>query len=98
MAIPSLATDTEWTAEASCRRADAVHFYPPSSGERRDEKRRRENAARVLCGRCPVKAACLDYSLTVQEPHGIWGGMNELERRRLLRKRAAEVRATAGAF
>jgi len=23
----------------------------------------------------------------VQEPHGIWGGLNELERRRLLRQR-----------
>jgi WhiB family redox-sensing transcriptional regulator len=38
-----------------------------------------------------VQKACLEYSLTVQEPHGIWGGLNELERRRLLRKRAAEA-------
>ncbi|MCW2620877.1 MAG: Transcription factor WhiB [Frankiales bacterium] len=90
MAVPSLDLDTEWTADAACRRADAVHFYPPSTGERREDKRRRESAARVLCSRCPVQRACLEYSLVVQEPHGIWGGLNELERRRLLRKRAAE--------
>jgi hypothetical protein len=27
--------------------------------------------------------------MLVQEPHGIWGGMNELERKRLSRKREA---------
>jgi hypothetical protein len=32
---------------------------------------------------------CLNYSLTVAENHGIWGGLNELERKRLLRSRKA---------
>jgi WhiB family redox-sensing transcriptional regulator len=40
-----------------------------------------------------VQRECLEYSLAVQEPHGIWGGLNELERKRLQRKRAAEVAA-----
>ena len=41
-----------------------------------------------------MQPQCLSYSLTVAEPHGIWGGLNELERRRLLRKQAAEAAAT----
>jgi len=80
-----------WRGRAECRRDNAVHFFAPSHFERKEEKDRREGAARALCQACPVQPACLEYSLAVQEPHGIWGGLNELERRRLLRKRAAEA-------
>jgi WhiB family redox-sensing transcriptional regulator len=80
-----------WRGRAECHRTSAVHFFAPPHFERKDEKDAREGQARALCRACPVQQACLDYSLTVQEPHGIWGGLNELERRRLLRKRAAEA-------
>jgi hypothetical protein len=33
----------------------------------------------------------------VSESHGIWGGLNELERNRLLRRRRAEAEAAAAA-
>lgn len=74
-----------WRADAACQGATAEHFYPPSVTESRDERRDRESAARALCARCPVREACLDYALYVQEPYGIWGGLTEIERRRLLR-------------
>jgi WhiB family redox-sensing transcriptional regulator len=45
--------------------------------------------ARALCRRCKVQPQCLDYSIQVEEGHGIWGGLNELERKRLLRRRRA---------
>ena len=32
-----------------------------------------------------MREACLEYALYVQEPYGIWGGMTEIERRRLVR-------------
>jgi Transcription factor WhiB len=41
-----------------------------------------------------VRVQCLEYALAVGETHGIWGGLNELERRRLARRRAAEVSAS----
>ena len=78
-----------WRGRAECRRDNAVHFFAPAHFERKDEKDLREGQARALCRACPVQKACLEYSLTVQEPHGIWGGLNELERRRELRRRAA---------
>ena len=84
-----------WRVDAQCRERNAVHFFAPPHFERREEKRSREGAARALCGSCKVQAECLDYSLTVQEPHGIWGGLNELERKRLLRKRAAEAESAS---
>lgn len=87
--ISTLAAPAEptWRAEAECRRENAVHFFAPSHFERKPEKDLREAQARALCRACPVQRACLEYSLAVQEPHGIWGGFNELERRRELRRR-----------
>lgn len=38
--------------------------------------------ALALCGRCPVRAACLDYALD-HEQHGVWGGTTPAERRAL---------------
>jgi len=88
MAVPSMAGEPTWRADAGCRKDSAVHFFAPGHFERRDEKQRREGAARALCAGCRVRVECLEYALVVQEPHGIWGGMNELERRRLLRQRS----------
>lgn len=88
--VTALLTEPTWRGDAQCRSKNAVFFFAPPHLEHRDEKRRRESAARALCDACPVQVDCLEYALTVQEPHGIWGGMNELERRRLLRKRAAD--------
>ena len=84
------ALDTVWRTEAACRTKSAVHFFAPPHFERKPEKDAREGAARALCRTCPVQPQCLEYSLAAQEPHGIWGGLNELERRRMLRKRAAQ--------
>jgi len=81
--------DTPWRVAALCRHDDAVHFFAPNHLERKPEKDEREAQARALCAQCPVHAACLDYALSVGEPHGIWGGLNELQRRRLLMRRSA---------
>ncbi len=87
-AVPSLAAPPVWRSDAACRSSDARQFFAPM-GELREERSRRERAARALCRSCPVQEACLDYALRVQEPYGIWGGLTELERRRLLRERRA---------
>lgn len=87
-------TEPTWRADAACQGATANHFYPPSVTETRDGRRRREDAARALCGQCPVQASCLEYALYVQEPYGIWGGLTEVERRRLVRRDAQGVPAS----
>ncbi|HTL23617.1 MAG TPA: WhiB family transcriptional regulator [Mycobacteriales bacterium] len=82
-----LTGETPWRGDAECRRENAAVFFPPPHFEMKPEKDEREDKARALCRACPVQRECLEYSLSVQEPHGIWGGLNELERRRLLRQR-----------
>ena len=81
--------DTTWRIAALCRCDDAVHFFAPNRLERKEEKDFREAQARAICGRCPVRDVCLDYAIDVGETHGIWGGLNELQRRRLRERRSA---------
>lgn len=74
----------EWQLKAACRGPQASVFFPPSSPERRDEKRFRERHAKAICEMCGVRDECLSYALTIREQHGIWGGLSESERRELL--------------
>ena len=64
-------------------------FFPPPQFERKVERAERERRAKEICSGCPVTGECLDYALTIREPHGIWGGLNEGERRLLLEQRSA---------
>jgi len=73
----------EWQVRGLCRGRDSAQFFHPD-GERGSSRRRREAAAKQVCGRCPVRAECAAYSLKVHEPYGVWGGFTETERQRLL--------------
>jgi WhiB family redox-sensing transcriptional regulator len=64
-----------------------VAFFPPSHSERKDEKVDREGRAKEICKTCSVRKPCLEYALRIREPHGIWGGLNEVERKALLIRR-----------
>jgi WhiB family redox-sensing transcriptional regulator len=81
--------DFTWRVGALCVGDDAVNFFAPNHMERKEEKDLREGRARALCDRCPVRGECLEYALSVGETHGIWGGLNELQRRRLQQRRSA---------
>jgi hypothetical protein len=41
--------------------------------------------ARGICVSCPVQRSCLIVSLKKKERYGVWGGIDEKTRRRLLR-------------
>lgn len=74
----------QWQAKAACRGPHSAVFFPPPQFERKEEKLRRESMARDICAGCSVKDPCLHYALDIKEPHGIWGGLNEAERKQLL--------------
>jgi WhiB family transcriptional regulator, redox-sensing transcriptional regulator len=80
-----------WQGFAACRGEDAVYFYAPNYFEKRAEKNAREAVAKAYCARCPVRDECLDYAMATREAHGIWGGLNEMERRHLTRSRAGMI-------
>jgi len=73
-----------WHLKAECRGPESIYFFPPNTAERREDRDQREEHAKAICLQCPVRRECLDFALRVREPHGIWGGLTETERRRLL--------------
>jgi WhiB family transcriptional regulator, redox-sensing transcriptional regulator len=85
-ALPQLAVapTTEWQQEGLCRATDAAVFFPPAHFEHKPEREAREAKAKAICAGCPVRATCLDWALTTREPHGVWGGYSEGERKQIL--------------
>lgn len=76
-----------WQQRASCRGADASLFFSPTYLEKRDVRAARESTAKAICAACAVRRDCLDFALSTREPYGIWGGLNEIERRAVLAMR-----------
>ncbi len=72
-----------WQARAACRGPQAAVFFPPTHAERKEDKAAREARAKEICASCTVKGACLEYAIRIREPHVIWGGLNEVERKQL---------------
>ena len=73
-----------WRTRAACRGPETALFFPPSNAERREDRDVREARAKAICRQCPVQRECLDHAVQFGEAHGIWGGLNEHERRSLL--------------
>ena len=73
-------TDTarKWAVQALCIGADLEMFFPPSGAPAIE--------ARQVCAMCPVRGQCLAYAITADEPFGIWGGLDQHERRQLRRR------------
>ena len=75
----------DWQSRGACRGSDLAVFFHPEF-ERGENRARRTAQAKALCAACPVIARCRDHALTVQEPYGTWGGLDELERREMIKK------------
>ncbi|MCC5953476.1 MAG: WhiB family transcriptional regulator [Acidimicrobiia bacterium] len=79
--------EQEWQLKAACRGPQAAVFFPPPHFERKDEKFERETRAKGICTTCAVRTDCLEYAIAIREPHGIWGGLNENERKQVMAQR-----------
>ena len=75
--------ETQWMAHGLCRELAPSTFFP-NDGVGVD-------AARRICGTCPVQEPCLEYALAERVDHGVWGGASERERRRILKRRRQEA-------
>jgi WhiB family redox-sensing transcriptional regulator len=73
--------NTSWREFARCRGVDPEVFYPVSDDDEAAEE------AKSICALCPVREACLEFALSTREKNGVWGGLTERERRRVLRRR-----------
>ena len=80
----SLAQPPIWEDDAHCRGSDPAIFFGPNHFEPKREREAREAAAKTICQSCPTLQACREYALSEQETFGVWGGLGEADRRRIL--------------
>ncbi|WP_309235591.1 WhiB family transcriptional regulator [Streptomyces sp. TRM64462] len=64
---------------ALCAQTGPELFFPEPGSSTRE--------AKLLCGGCEVRGACLEYALAHDERFGVWGGLSEQERHALKRRR-----------
>jgi len=73
----------DWQMEGLCRGANSAIFFHPDN-ERGSARAVREERAKRICAVCPVVEQCRQHALEAQEPYGVWGGMGEDERRKII--------------
>jgi WhiB family transcriptional regulator, redox-sensing transcriptional regulator len=74
----------EWREHAACVDVDPELFFPLTASGPSE----RETAQAVaVCSSCQVRLECLDWSLTQEIVHGVWGGLSEADRTTMLRER-----------
>lgn len=58
-----------WREKAACKGMDTNLFFPEPTGSSYQTRETKK-----ICDNCSVQNECLDYSVTVMERYGIWGG------------------------
>jgi WhiB family redox-sensing transcriptional regulator len=88
--LPEVPKPEQWRLRASCRSVDPDLFFPVgTTGLAIDHI----EAAKQVCGDCPVSDPCLEYALVTNQDSGVWGGTSEDERRTLRRQWLRQRRA-----
>jgi len=78
----------DWIQRALCRDVDPDIFFPiGTTGPALEQVEQ----AKAICARCKVQAQCLEWSLATGQDSGVWGGMDEEERREIRRARRRET-------
>ncbi|MFD4738682.1 WhiB family transcriptional regulator [Streptomyces virginiae] len=87
----TLAPARSWTASALCRSiADPDAFFPTGNGATVQQQ---TNDAKQLCASCPIRMTCATTAIRENYQYGIWGGLDERQRRSLARVPKADLPA-----
>lgn len=74
----------EWMDDGACREHESL-FYNRED-EPKGVRRAKERQAQQICAGCPVLQQCRDYALESGEHYGVWGGLTESDRHRILNR------------
>jgi len=72
----------------SCATVGGDYWFPDkeSGGINQTEAK----IAKTICGSCIHKRECAEWGIR-NEQHGIWGGLSDLDRRRIRRERGLRI-------
>jgi WhiB family transcriptional regulator, redox-sensing transcriptional regulator len=74
----------DWRHRAACRDEDPELFFPIGTT---GPALHQVDEAKTICGRCEAVDECLSWALDSEQDAGVWGGLDEDERRALRRRR-----------
>jgi WhiB family redox-sensing transcriptional regulator len=80
--------DRDWRTRPACRDEDPELFFPVGTS---GPALRQVDDAKAVCGRCPVRAECLEWAMATRQSVGVWGGLSEDERRVSGRRRRGQA-------
>ena len=72
--------DRPWVAYGACRQFHPDLFFPEPDESASDAVR--------ICRACPVLTECRQWALDTRVRFGVWGGLTERDRKRVLRRSA----------
>jgi WhiB family redox-sensing transcriptional regulator len=76
----------DWSDRAACLSAEPETFFPVgTTGIALDDV----SVAKRICAGCAVLEQCRDYALRSRQPFGVWGGLDEEQRRQIWAREAA---------
>lgn len=68
-----------WVCQAACAGLPTRYFFSDNPDDM--------NLALAVCRPCPVRDDCAAYALAIPILDGVWGGLTEADRRRIIRRR-----------
>ena len=81
------ADEIHWQLKGLCRHHDPKLWTPNPP-----EVEAKSMEAKKICRQCPVLAECREWALDHRETYGVWGGLSEGDRDKILSGRAHERR------
>jgi WhiB family transcriptional regulator, redox-sensing transcriptional regulator len=81
----------DWRDQALCRDEDPELFFPVGTGL---QAQLQAASAKAVCRRCPVMTPCREWAFESGQDAGVWGGLDEDERRAMRRRRRSARRAS----
>lgn len=72
----------DWMRYAACQGYEDLFFN--EGDERKGVRRRKEAEAKEVCDSCPVERECRAFAFDDDELYGVWGGLTENERHRIV--------------
>ncbi|MFJ2094685.1 WhiB family transcriptional regulator [Streptomyces sp. NPDC087901] len=79
-----LPVNTNWRTATACKDDPELFFPIGTTGPALLQI----EEAKGVCRACPVMERCLQWALESGQEHGVWGGTDEGERRRIKRRAA----------
>jgi WhiB family redox-sensing transcriptional regulator len=73
-----------WSPYARCVGEDPELFFPVGTSV---SALAQAEVAKAVCAACPVRTDCLEWALVTCQDAGVWGGLDEEERREIRRSR-----------